>query len=109
MHCRERFDTGWPMESSLSAKLSQCSELFWTNHLFATFSQGFKWDKATQCSKFNSSIKNKKVRSNHLEFQPSFIVKLHVITVLKLCGACFREQSKFFKSVICLLSILTSC
>ena len=31
-----------------------------------------------------------------LEFQPSFIVKLLFLTVLR--GACFREQSNFFKS-----------
>ena len=43
-------------------------------------------------------MKNKKFRSNRLEFQPSFIVKLLFITVLQSHGACFREQSNFFKS-----------
>ena len=38
MYCRELFDTGWPMESSHSAKLiaggvKGCGQ----NHLFATF------------------------------------------------------------------------
>ena len=43
-------------------------------------------------------MKNQKFRSNRLEFQPSFVVKLLFITVLQSHGACFREQSKFFKS-----------
>ena len=43
-------------------------------------------------------MKNKKFRSNRLEFQPSFIVKLLFITVLQSRGACFREHSNFFKS-----------
>ena len=50
---------------------------------------------------FNLTVNNKKFRSNRLEFQPSFIVKLLFITVLQSRGACFRtfrEQSKFFKS-----------
>ena len=47
---------------------------------------------------FNLTVKKKKFRSNRLEFQPSFIVKLLFITVLQSRGACFREQSKFFKS-----------
>ena len=39
MYCRELFDTGWPMESSCSAKLIAggvkcCGQ---NNHLFATF------------------------------------------------------------------------
>ena len=43
-------------------------------------------------------MENKKFRSNHLEYQPPFIVKLLFITVLQSREACFREQSKFFKS-----------
>ena len=49
--------------------------------------------------KISLNCKDKKFRSNRLEFQPSFIVKLLFITVLQSRGACFREKSKFFKSV----------
>ena len=48
--------------------------------------------------KISLNCKDKKFRSNRLEFQPSFIVKLLFFTVLQWRGACFREQSKFFKS-----------
>ena len=43
-------------------------------------------------------MKNKKFRSNRLEFRPSIIVKLLFFTVLQPRGASFREQSKLFKS-----------
>ena len=74
------------------------------------FWQGFSWEKATELSKFHLTTKNKKFRSNRLEFQPSFIVKLLFITVLQSRGACFRQESKFFNLVICSFSIgLMSC
>ena len=57
---------------------------------------------------FNLTAKNKKFRSNRLEFQPSFIVKLLYITVLQSRGACFRKVN-FSNLVIYSLSILTSC
>ena len=60
--------------------------------------------------KISLNCKDKKFRSNRLEFQPSFIVKLLFITVLESRGACFREQSKFLKSGnLFVISILTSC
>ena len=67
---------------------SRRSKLFQINHFFATFWEGFRWE----------TVKSKKFRSNRLEFQLSFIVKLLFITVLQSRGPCFREQSKFFKS-----------
>ena len=74
------------------------------------FWQGFSWEKATELWKFHLTIKNKKFRSNRLEFQPSFIVKLLFITVLQSRGACFREESKFRNLVICSFSVgLMSC
>ena len=74
------------------------------------FWQGFSWEKATELWKFHLTIKNKKFRSNRLEFQPSFIVKLLFITVLQSRGACFREESKFRNLVICSFCVgLMSC
>ena len=78
---------------------SRRRELFRTNHFFATFFQ-MRQSHIT-FKQFNLTVNNKKFRSNRLEFQPSFIVKLLFITVLQSRGACFstfREQSKFFKS-----------
>ena len=85
-------------EHPLCKTHSRRSQLFRTNHFFATFRQGFRWDKATERSKFNLAIKNKEFCSNRLDFKPPFIVKLLFISVLQSRGAWFREQSKIFKS-----------
>ena len=100
MYCSELFDTGWPTESSGSAKLIagrvNCSGQIISLRRFARVSDEIKPHNVKK--NFNSAIKKKKFRSNRLEFQPSFIVKLLFITVLQSRGACFREQSSFFKS-----------
>ena len=99
MYCSDLFDTGWPMESSCSAKLIaggvNCSGQIISLRRFDKVSDEIK---PHNVKNFNSAIKNKKFGSDRLEFQPSFIVKFLFITVLQSRGACFREQSNFFKS-----------
>ena len=89
----ETSDTGWPMESSCSAKLIvggvNCSRLLCD--VFDKVSDEIKPQNVKILT-----IKNKKFRSSRLEFQPSFIVKPLFITVLQSRGACFREQTKYF-------------
>ena len=63
---------------------------------------------------FNLTVNNKKFRSNRLQFQPSFIVKLLFITVL-ICNRVERvlgllgNKENFSNLVIYSLSVLTSC
>ena len=52
---------------------------------------------------------DKKFRSNRLEFQPSFIVKLLFITVLQSVERVLGNKVIFSNLVIYSLSILTSC
>ena len=111
MYCRELLDTGWPIESSRSAKLIvggvNCSGQIISLRRFDK-----KSDEIKPHNVQNLTYKEQEIpqQSLSLEYQPSFIVRLLFITVLQSRGTCFREQSKFFKSDnLFVISILTSC
>ena len=97
MYCRELFDTGWPIESSCSAKLIaggvNCSGQIIPLRRFDKVS-----DEIKPHNDQNLTYKEQEIpqQSLSLEFQPSFIVKLLFITVIKL---------NFTNLIICSLSV----
>ena len=89
---------GLYLESSCSAKLIaggvNCSGQIISLRRFDKVSDEIKPHNVQNLTYKEQEIPQ---QSLTLEFQPSFIVKLLFITVLQWRGACFREQSKFFK------------
>ena len=111
MYCRELLDTGWPIESSRSAKLI-ASGVNCSGQIISLRRFDKKSDEIKPHNVQNLTYKEQEIpqQSLSLEYQPSFIVRLLFITVLQSRGTCFREQSKFFKSDnLFVISILTSC
>ena len=91
MYCRDLFDTGWPIESSRSAKLIaggvNCSGQIISLRRFDKVLDEIKPHNVQNLTYKEQEIPQ---QSLTLEFQPSFIVKLLFITVLQSRGACLK-------------------
>ena len=91
MYCTDLFDTGWPIESSRSAKLIaggvNCSGQIISLRRFDKVSDEIKPHNVQNLTYKEQEIPQ---QSLTLEFQPSFIVKLLFITVLQSRGACLK-------------------
>ena len=70
----------------------------------------FQLRKSHRTFKISLNYKEQEILQQSLRVSTFFYSKVSFYYVLQSRGACFREESKFFKSVICSLSmVLTSC